>query len=119
MYTGSFGSASNRGDWRFSIGFDDEETGEPLDLTGASIEIAIAEKEAKTSVVNGNSSDGVVEISTPATAGEASFVFSRALMQRLEAGQYDVGIVITLADGEAIPVAKGNVAIIHGVVAKQ
>jgi len=119
MYTGSFGTASNRGDWRFSIGFDDEETGEPLDLTGASIEIAIAEKDATTPTITGNTSDDVVEISTPASAGEATFVFPRALMQRLEAGHFDVGIVVTLADGEAIPVAKGNVAIIHGVVAKQ
>lgn len=119
MFTGSFGAASNRAAWSFSIELTDPDNdNEPVDLTGATIEIAISEKQAELPLISGSTTDGKVVVASPATEGIAEITFPRSDMQRLDAGQYDVGIVVTLASSDPVQLAKGNLAVIHGVVSK-
>lgn len=119
MYEGSMGAASNREKWEFSIELTDPDNNDAaVNLTGAAIEVAIAEQQATTPLITGSTTDGKVTIATPATSGVFSVAFPRADMQKLAADHYDVGIVLTLASGAVRQLAVGTVAVRHGVVNK-
>lgn len=64
MYTGSLGTITNAQTWERSIQVFDADTGAEIDLTGATISIAVRRKGSKTPEFTGDTSDGKVTIAT-------------------------------------------------------
>ena len=117
MYTGFFDAASNRATWAFTIDLTDDDSGDAIDLTGATVNIAVRAQDARQSLLVGSSTDGKIAISTPATAGTFTVTFTPTDMAELEGNMYEVGIVVTLAGGTTHQVLVATLPVIDGVVA--
>ena len=118
MYTGSLGAVSNRETWSFSMTLRDDDTGILVDLTGASLVIAVRDQQSSQPTLNGSTSDGKIVIGSPATNGTFTVTFPVTDMANLVGdNHYDVGLVVTLAGGTAHQIIKATLAVIDGVVA--
>lgn len=118
MFTQSFRRASNRADWRWSATLTDATTGAAIDLTGASLAIALAEPGStqRSPLVSGSTTDGRVTI-TGAAAGQFSVVLPRSAMVDLDAQHYEVGLTVVLASGAVHQLVIATLPIADGVVA--
>jgi hypothetical protein len=116
LYTGALAAASNRATWTFSIELTDPDTDLAIDLTGATIKVAVAEQQSKQALLTGSTGDGKVVIATPATGGAFTITFPLADMQTLEAGLYDVGITVTLANGTTYQLLVATLPVTDGIV---
>ncbi len=116
MYTGNIAAASNRADFTFTTELVDPDTGDAVDLTGATITVAIREQNAQQACLTASTGNGKVTINSPATDGAFVTAFSPADMKTLRAGQYDIGILALLNTGITYQVLAGNLPIIDGVI---
>lgn len=116
MYTGFFDAASNRATWSFSITLTDDDTGDAIDLTGATVNIALRSQEMRGVELTGSSTDGKITIEPPATAGQFTVEFSKDDMSSLGAKLYDVGITVTLAGGTVHQVLVATLPLVDGIV---
>jgi len=116
MYTGALAAASNRARWTFQVELTDPATDLPVDLTGASLELAVREQQSKMALLTGSTSDGKITIGTPATAGAFTVLFSRDDMATLADGMFDVGLHVTLASGADFQLIVATLPVIDGVV---
>ena len=116
MYTGALQAASNRARWTFSVTLTDPVTDLPVDLTGATIELAVRDQQSKQPLLTGSNSDGKITIGTPATAGAFTVLFPRTDMATLHDGRYDVGLRVTLASGADFQLIVADLPVIDGVV---
>jgi hypothetical protein len=103
-------SATNNSDWRTQFQFNDAETGDLIDFTGATIEIEVRDFDGcqKIEATTGNGlitiqSTGIFELDVPAST-----------MANLCPGTYQIGGVYSLND-ETISLFTGSLAIISGV----
>jgi hypothetical protein len=117
MYTGFFDAASNRATWAFTIDLTADDTDAAIDLTGATVNMAVSLQDARAPLLTGSSTDGKIAIGTPATAGSFAVTFTPTDMAALEGGMYDVGIVVILAGGTTHQVLVATLPVIDGVVA--
>ncbi len=103
-------SAANNADWTTVFQFTDAETGDPLDFTGAHIEVEVKDfdrcKRIEASTTNGKiaiTDLGTFELSVPYTE-----------MKCLCAGAYNLGGLYQL-NGETISLFTGTLTLIDGV----
>jgi len=118
MYTGSMRAASNRVDWSWSMTIKNRLTGEPIDLTGASFELAIGDQNSKSNLLEASTTDGRITTNTPATDGVFTVLVPKAAMKVLEADQYDIGVIVTLASGRSYQLIKAVLAVNEGVAGR-
>jgi len=116
MYTGNLAAASNRARWTFSVELTDPVTDLPVDLTGATIELAVRDQQSKQPLLTGSNSDGKITIGTPATAGAFTVLFSRDAMANLADGMLDVGLRVTLASGADFQLIVGTLPVLDGIL---
>lgn len=108
MYTGTLAAASNRADLKFTVELVDPATDDFVDLTGATIKVAIREQEALMSLLTGSTTitgDGTFDVD-----------FALADMATLKAGFYDIGITVLLATGVTYQLLAGVLPVADGVV---
>jgi len=102
-------ATTNSADWKTQFQFNDADTGDLIDFTGATIEIDVKDFDGclKISASTGNGitiqSTGIFELDVPAST-----------MASLCPGTYKVGGVYSL-NGETISLFTGSLAIISGV----
>jgi len=116
MYTGHLAAASNRARWTFQVELTDPATDAPVDLTGATLELAVREQQSKMALLTGSTSDGKITITAPATGGAFTVLFPRTDMATLHDGSYDVGLHVTLASGADFQLIVATLPVIDGVV---
>lgn len=105
--TFSSAETSNR-DWNYQFEVDDEDTGEPIDLTGATIAISITD------------SEGCQKISATTDNGKISIVSTGVFTlsipyseTNLCAGTYNIGGYYQL-NGETLDLLDGSIAVRTG-----
>jgi hypothetical protein len=113
MYTGHTAAASNRADLLFDVEIKDKATDDFVDLTNASIDVAIALTSRLVPTLTGSKADGHCTV-----LGDGLFRvhFTRGEMTMFPAGDLDIGITI-LMDGITYQIITGQLPILHGVVA--
>jgi hypothetical protein len=116
MYTGHLGAASNRATWSSSVTLTSTVDNSAIDLTGASIELAVGDQQSKAVLLTGSTADGKVAIATPATGGIFTWTFTPDDMAVLADGHYDVGVTVTLANGTVHQLIVSTLVVIDGVV---
>ena len=116
MYVGNLAAASNRADWKFQVVLIDPLTNAAIDLTGATIKIAVRPDSQVSPLLQGTNSDGHITVTAPATLGTFVVQFSPSEMSALIAGSYDVGMTIKLADGITYPLIAAELPVIDNVV---
>lgn len=116
MYNGALRAASNRATWTFSVELTDPDTDVAIDLTGATIELAVREQSSRRALLTGSTTDGKIAITAPATGGVFTVTFSATDMEALAAGHYDVGVVVTLASGTSYQLIVATLPVIDGIV---
>ena len=112
MYQGSLPATSNREDFEAIYQLVDEDTGDPIDLTAATIEFDISEPGCRP-LITATTDNGKITLVEDTTFRVA---IPRSEMANLCAGQHDVGATIEHA-GEtrssiigALPVLDGRVS---------
>ena len=116
MYTGALAAVSNRETWTFTVFLTDFDTGTAIDLTGASIDIAVREQRTATPLLTGSTTDGKIVISAPATGGSFVVTFTPTDMSVLVAGMYDVGVRVTVAAGTTFQLLVATLPVVDGIV---
>lgn len=113
MLRGSLGQISNRATWTESGELVDDDTGELINLTGYKLEIEV-ETAKGSRVLYGSDVGGQI---TYPTSTSFQFTFSASQMGRLDAGTYNVGLLITDdVTAEVTQAFIGSVAVIDGIV---
>lgn len=110
MYTGSLPTMPNRADWKFQIQLVDSDTGEVIDFTGCTMEIAVRD-DGNCILLSGSLSDKI----TVPEIGVAQFWFVPADVHNLCPGSYNAGITVT-GNGETMQLFAGSVTVVDGVV---
>jgi hypothetical protein len=112
MFSGSLAPVTNADDWIDSFELTDAETGDLIDISGATeIEINVRERKSLANVLSGSLTGG--EITRPET-GVFQVAFSADDMGALDAGTYDV-IVRIVIDSISTPlIAKGSIEVMNG-----
>ena len=116
MYTGALPAVSNRETWTFTVYLTDFDTDAAIDLTGAAIDIAMREKESKSPILTGSTSDGRVTIAAPETGGSFVVAVAAADMAAIGAGMYDVGARVTIASGTTFQLLVCTLPVVDGIV---
>ncbi|RTL52893.1 MAG: hypothetical protein EKK40_07020 [Bradyrhizobiaceae bacterium] len=112
MFTGSLGEFSNREDWEMIFDVVDDDTGDMIDLSDASIVFQANRKHDGNSPILATTDNGAI---TLVDTGAFRIFISRDQVTNLEQGQYEAGISITNAGQTiqeftgALDVQKGNV----------
>lgn len=112
MYSGALLPVSNQEDWTYRDETTDEDTGEPVDLTGAVIVFEVRDSSTNCTVLSATTSNGKISI---VDVGVFEVNFARSEMQQLSAGAYDVGCVITI-NGKTAQLLVATVPVLDGVV---
>lgn len=112
MYTGTLAAASNRADWKFTCELVDSDTGDDIDLTGATITIAVRPQDASLPILTGTTADKITITGT----GTFDVAFTPADMHDLCAGSYDVGLTVLMASGTTYQLMSAVLPVIDGVV---
>jgi hypothetical protein len=110
MYTGSFGPASNRADYRETIQLRTTDQDDPPDVE--EIEIAIGSG-GQCATLRKLLSAG--QIIYDEDLGEFSFILTTDELRRFPAGTHDMGIVLTI-DGAREQLFAGDIVIVDGIV---
>lgn len=117
MWTGQLDPVSNREDWLDNIIIKDFDTGVPipLDGEGTDLTLAVSPKGSRAyPVLLASISNGRLTVD-PLVPTIATMTFTRAEMQQLPPGEYDVGITM-LYQGTVSQIFAGRMPIIDGVV---
>lgn len=118
MYTGNIAATSNRIAWSWIGELVDPDTNDFVDLAGAAIEVAVRQRPS-------NSQTPPTLVATIANGkivvtgvGLFTVTFPKSEMAALFAGDYDVGVVLTLADGSSHQLFAGFLPVVDGVVSQ-
>ena len=112
MFQGALSPIANQEDWKLIVEIDDEATGEPIDLTGATIAFEVRDPRSRGIVLSASTGNGKISI---LDVGVFQVLFIRGEMQGLAAQNYEVGCVLTI-NGEARQYLIGTVPVLDGVV---
>lgn len=121
MYTGTLDAVSNRSDWQWSRQIIDDDTNEPIDLTGASIVLEIREKADNEQI--GSPAWPAATLSATTANGKITLIdtgtfqawFPLTDMQTLCAGYYDVGCTVTV-NGLTTQLMAAELPVVDGIV---
>jgi len=107
-----FDPVTNREDWIQQCEVRGDDTGDLIDLTGATIVVAVRDKVSKVIPMVAQTSDGSVVIQG---IGFFQFTFPVATMRGLDAKTYEIGCTILL-NGVTGEFFIGTVPVIDGIV---
>jgi len=110
MFKAILDTITTSGDLILSIQMSDSETGELLDLTGATFDFAL-QRGVSTAILTGSTADG--HITNPAT-GIVHVQFLESELNDLEVGTYNAGMTIH-RDGFSQTLFLGTVPVLDGV----
>lgn len=111
MYQGNLGTVSNRADWADDAVLVDDATGDPIDLTGASIALYVtAQNTPDAAIITASTANGMITITG---AGAFGWTVPDEMMAPLCAGTYSVFIRVTRGDA-VDQLAAGDLSVIHG-----
>lgn len=111
MFHGSLPEASNREDYEYIAQIVDDDTGQPIDLSGATIVAQVSDQEGCQRILLGTAT-GEITLIEPMTF---RILIPRSSMTCLSAGQYRVGLTVENAGQTTsfiigtLPVLDGNV----------
>lgn len=108
MYTGSLAAVSNRADWVETITITDQAGGFPA-VTEANVAVTGCGVNLTGSISGGG-------VTYDPVTGTLVFTFSDERMRCVPAGEYQVGVVITIDDVQT-QLFAGTVPVVAGVVA--
>ena len=111
MYTGHVAAASNRADLLFAVELVDPVTNDNVDLTGATITVALRSMSGGAltpPALTGTNRDGHVSVTG---LGRFEVRFTRAEMVQFPAGDLDIGITVLLLDGVTYQLFAGQLPI--------
>lgn len=120
FYTGHIAAASNRADLLFAVELVDPVTNDHVDLTGATITVALRPVMGGNNfnlavpTLTGTNHDGHITVTL---AGTFEVRFSRHEMVQFSPGDLDIGITVTLSDGVTYQLFAGQLPVVDGVVA--
>lgn len=103
------GAATNNADWKTQFEFTDVETGDPIDFTGATIEIEVKDQN-RCKWIEATTANGKITINS----GGFELLVPESDMKSLCPGSYLIGGVYSL-NSETISLFTGTLAIIDGV----
>ena len=112
MYQGTLSPTTTQEDWKLIVEIDDEDTGEALDLTGATIVFEVRDPKSRGIVLSATSNNGKILM---LDTGIFRVLFVRSEMLGLAAQNYEVGCVLTI-NGETKQYIIGTVPVLDGVV---
>jgi hypothetical protein len=115
MYTGTLAAASNRADLQFTCEVVDPTTGADIDLTSATISVAIRPQDQSLSILSATSADGSNKV-TITGLGTFQVWFTPSDMKQLIAGLYDIGITILMPTGITFQLIAGVLPVVDGVI---
>ena len=116
MFTGTLDETSNAEDWIETLDLIDDSTGDPVDLTGASANLAVRAAGSALPVLTGTLTDGHLIVMGLATQGVLRIRFTKTAMLPLVANEYDVGLTITFADGTTEQIIRAQLPVVDGIV---
>ena len=112
MYDISFAPLSNRASWEFLAELVDE-AGDPIDVTGCSIEFQIADRHGWKRLLATTGNGKIVHVDV----GKVRWNFTVDDMRCLEPDTYQTGFTVTNDDGtQARQLSVGPLPIVDGVV---
>lgn len=111
MYQGTLQPVSNKATWTETVEVTDED-GEAVDISDATIVVAVRNKRSKTVELTAETDDG---ITLPGDTGAFQWTFSVSRMSAVCPETYDVGVTIEI-DDVTTQLFLGTVAILDGVV---
>jgi hypothetical protein len=112
MLTGTLAPVSNQENWDIIDSVLDADTGAAVDLTGAVIVFEVRSEDTGQTVLSATTGNGKITI---IDTGVYQVSFTRADMQALCKGYYDVGCVITL-NGKTQQFIAGTLPVLDGIV---
>lgn len=113
MLEGTFARTTNQEDCIIYFAATNDDTGDPFDISGASIVCEVRSPEDRSVVLSATNSNGV----TFPDNFTIKVQFTRTQMQALTEGHYDIGVVATL-NGETVQLARGTLPVQDGVVSR-
>jgi len=112
-----FEPVSNRADWIDQVQLYDSNTNQPVDLTGASVVLAVVDPRSHLQMLLAQTADGSIVIPGSPAVGIFEFTFSAQQMRKFDAQrQYEVGCTVILPSGTVIQPFTGSVAVFDGLV---
>lgn len=115
MYTGFLAATSNRTRWSFTCNVIDPSTEAALDITGATITIALRAPEQSHAILTGTTSNGRIVLTTP-LSGEFVVTFPASDMKTLIPGEYACGLVMVLPNGDEQQLLAASLPVVDGVI---
>jgi hypothetical protein len=112
MLVGSLAPVTTQEDCKIVVATEDVTTGEAFDLSDATIVCALRDQRSGSIVLSATTANGGITLLDDATF---QIWFTRAQMQGLGEGQYDIGCTVTL-NGETKQVILGTLPVLDGVV---
>ena len=113
-FNGTLDPVSTRAGWTQLFEIVDQDTGEPVDLTGASIVVEVRHPHRGAVVLSATSANGKVSL---VDVGTIQLSIAPAETQCLAPGSYDVGATIAL-NGETRQLIIGSLPIVDGIVSQ-
>jgi len=110
MFKAILDTITTSGDLILSIEMKDSETGQLLDLTGATFDFAL-QRDDKTPLLTGSTASG--NITVPAT-GVVHIQFLESALNDLEVGTYTAGLTMH-RDGFSQTLVLGTIPVLYGV----
>jgi len=111
-FVGALDPVSNKAGWMADYELDDADTGEAIDIAGASIVVEARDPATGRIVLSATTSNGLVTI---VDTGVFRVNVPARETQRVRAGTYEVGATITL-NGESRQLIIGTLPVMDGVV---
>ena len=114
MFIGALDPVSNRADWTVTRQIIDDDTDEPVDVSGAAIVFEVRDRRGCATLLSATTGNGKITIDD---VGTFTVAFPASDMRQLCAGIYDVGCTIT-RNGLTDQFILGTVTVLDGVVSR-
>src|SRR4051794_32552835 len=113
-FSGTLDSASNRAGWVQIIEIQDEDTGDAIDISGASIIVEVRDPISRYIVISATTDNGSVTI---VDTGVFQISVDPSVMRCIQAKAYEIGATITI-NGETRQLIVGTLPIVDGIVTR-
>lgn len=113
IYTGTMAATSNRVRWKYTVEVIDPLLNTDVNLTGSTIIMGIRDFGAKLCRLTGSLGDGHAILTSP---GKFDVSFTAEEMKQFEAGTYEFGLTLKLADGTEHQLLAAELPIIDGII---
>jgi hypothetical protein len=114
MYVGSLPRASTSADYIETFQLLDDETGEGIDISGATVTLEVKKPERDAALLTASTDNGKIALDA-SQAGLFQLTFGVCEMRNLCPMTYDVGITIEI-NGEVTQYLVGTIPVVDGIV---